>query len=50
MDLHPNDKLAALEWAVKQATAAANGDALVKLNTLPTLQQLRDDAQREARK
>ncbi|MGV1119199.1 hypothetical protein [Xanthomonas translucens] len=49
MNIHANDKLAALQWAVEQARAEAHFDDLVRLNVLPALQQLRDDAQREAR-
>ncbi|QNH21200.1 hypothetical protein HEP73_02112 [Xanthomonas sp. GW] len=49
MNIHPNDKLAAIQWAVEQARQAAASDELVRLNILPALQQLRDDAQREAR-
>ncbi|MCI2243840.1 hypothetical protein L3067_04355 [Xanthomonas sp. PPL568] len=48
--IHANDKLAALQWAVERAREAAAGDELVRLNVLPALQQLRDDAQREARR
>ncbi|CAD1792744.1 hypothetical protein [Xanthomonas arboricola] len=47
---HPNDKLAALQWAVERARQAAAGDELVRLNVLPALQQLRDEARREARR
>lgn len=47
--IHANDKLAALQWAVEQARHAAAGDDLVRLNVLPALQQLRDQAQPEAR-
>jgi len=46
--IHPNDKLAALDWAVNQAKQPTD-DPLVKLSVLPALQQLRDQAQREAR-
>lgn len=45
--IHPNDKLAALDWAVQQAQKSAD-DVLVRLSVLPVLQQLRDEAQREA--
>lgn len=48
-DLHPNDKLAALEWAVNQARKDTT-DPLVRYSILPALQQLRDEAQREARR
>ncbi|WP_161556434.1 hypothetical protein [Xanthomonas arboricola] len=47
--LHPNDKLAALDWALAKAHEAATGDELIRLTHLPALQQLRDQAQREAR-
>ncbi|WP_369913943.1 hypothetical protein AB8810_13015 [Xanthomonas sp. NCPPB 3005] len=50
MNIHANDKLAALQWAVERARAAAASDELVRLNVLPALQQLRDDAQQEARR
>ena len=46
--MHPNDKLAALDWAVPQAQKSAD-DVLVRLSVLPVLQQLRDEAPREAR-
>lgn len=46
-NLHSNDKLAALDWALAKAREAAAGDELVRLNVLPSLQQLRDDAQRD---
>lgn len=46
--IHPNDKLAALDWAVRQAQKHTD-DTLVKLSVLPVLQELRDQAQREAR-
>ena len=46
--IHPNDKLAALDWAVQQAQKATD-DTLVKLSVLPVLQELRDQAQREER-
>lgn len=49
MSPHPNDQLAALQWAVTQARTAAETDELVRLNTLPALQYLRDQAQRETR-
>ncbi|WP_155758242.1 hypothetical protein [Xanthomonas arboricola] len=47
--IHPNDKLAALDWALSRAREAAAIDELIRLTHLPTLQQLRDQAQREAR-
>lgn len=47
--LHPNDKLAALDWALDKAREAAATDAIVRLMHLPALQQLRDEAKREAR-
>lgn len=50
MNIHENDKLAALQWAVERAREAAAGDELVRLNVLPALQQLRDDAQRDVRR
>ena len=49
MSMHPNDKHAALEWAVRQAEAAAS-DPLVRLSILPALREMRDEAQRETRK
>lgn len=48
--IHQNDRLAALQWAVERAREAAAGDELVRLNVLPALQQLRDDAQRDVRR
>ncbi|MDY4296792.1 MULTISPECIES: hypothetical protein [unclassified Xanthomonas] len=49
-NLHPNDKLAALDWALAKAREAATGDDLVRLSVLPALQQVRDDAQRDVRR
>lgn len=46
---HPNDRLYALEWALRQAREAAKTDELVRLNVLPALQHDYDQAQREAR-
>ena len=46
---HPNDKLAALDWAISQARSAAPADAWVKKTVLPVLQQMRDDVQKTAR-
>ncbi len=48
-DMHPNDKLAALDWALAKARETATTDEIVRLMHLPTLQQLRDEALREAR-
>ncbi|WP_170292297.1 hypothetical protein [Xanthomonas maliensis] len=48
-NLHPNDRLAALDWALSRAREAAASDELIRLTHLPVLQQLRDEAQREAR-
>ena len=45
--LHPNDKLAALDWAISQARSAASNDAWVKQTVLPVLKQMRNDTQRE---
>ncbi|MBV6794273.1 hypothetical protein [Xanthomonas euvesicatoria] len=47
-NLHPNDKLAALDWALKFAREAGKTDELVRLTHVPALQELRDEAQ-EAR-
>ncbi|HEY9255818.1 MAG TPA: hypothetical protein VIP30_14925 [Stenotrophomonas sp.] len=47
--VHPNDALAALEWAVARARESAKTDDLVRLNVLPALQAERDKAQKEAR-
>ncbi|MBB3759252.1 hypothetical protein [Xanthomonas arboricola] len=47
--LHPNDKLSALDWALSHAREAGASDELIRLTHLPALQQLRDEAQREAR-
>ena len=46
---HPNDKLAALDWAISQARSAAHKDSWVSQTVLKVLQQMRDDVQREAR-
>ncbi|WP_181142584.1 hypothetical protein [Xanthomonas arboricola] len=48
-NLHPNDKLAALDWALSRAREITASDELIRLTRLPALQQLRDQAQREAR-
>lgn len=48
-DLHINDKLAALEWAINKARQEAT-DPLVRYSVLPALQHMRDQAQQEARK
>lgn len=47
--IHPNDRLAALEWAVNRARETAQTDDLVRLSVLPALQAERDKAQKEAR-
>ncbi|CAD7379515.1 hypothetical protein GGR60_000918 [Xanthomonas arboricola] len=49
MTMHPNDRLAALEWALARARDAGKTDELVRLTHVPALQELRDEAQREAR-
>ena len=46
--LHPNDKLAALDWAISQARGAESNDAWVKQTVLPVLQQMRNELQKEA--
>jgi hypothetical protein len=46
---HPNDKIAALEWAIRQAEADNPQDAMAKLIYLPALKSMRDDAIRESR-
>ena len=48
MSDHPNDLLAALEWAVTQAEQSA--DPIVKLTTLASLLLMRDQAKRDAGK
>ncbi|MCC5068288.1 hypothetical protein [Xanthomonas campestris] len=48
-NLHPSDKLAALDWALSRARDAAANDEPIRLTHLPALQQLRDEAHREAR-
>ena len=47
--LHPNDKLAALDWAISQARSAASNDAWVHQTILPVLHQMREDIQKEVR-
>lgn len=47
--MHPNDKLAALDWTLAKAREAAASDELIRFTHLSALQQLRDEAQREAR-
>ncbi|UXA66058.1 hypothetical protein [Xanthomonas prunicola] len=49
MTMHPNDRLAALEWALARARDTGKTDELVRLTHVPALQELRDEAQREAR-
>lgn len=46
--MHPNDTLAALEYAVKKAREDAETDDLVKLVYLPALQEKRDEVKRES--
>lgn len=46
MSAHPDDKLAALQWAIEQAEKSEL--TLVRLNVLPALRELRDDAKKEA--
>ena len=48
MSDHPNDLLAALEWAVAQAEQSP--DPIVKLTTLASLRLMRDQAKRDAGK
>ena len=45
---HPNDKLAALDWAISQARGVAQQDSCIRKTVLTVLQQMRDEAQREA--
>ncbi|MBO9766471.1 MULTISPECIES: hypothetical protein [Xanthomonas] len=49
MTMHPHDRLAALEWALARAREAGKADELVRLTHVQALQELRDEAQREAR-
>ncbi|WOB24786.1 MULTISPECIES: hypothetical protein [Xanthomonas] len=49
MTMHPNDRLSALDWALKLAREAGKTEELVRLTHVPALQELRDEAQREAR-
>lgn len=44
---HPNDMLAALDWAVAQAEKHQD-DPLVRLIVLPALREKRDEAKRKA--
>lgn len=46
--MHPNDIIAALEWAAQQARI--DDDELVRLNVYPALQELLAKARRESRK
>ncbi|NJC47359.1 UNVERIFIED_ORG: hypothetical protein GGR78_000580 [Xanthomonas campestris] len=48
-NLHMNDKLAGLDWALNRARESAARDELIRLTYRPALQQLRDQAQRETR-
>ena len=45
---HPNDKLAALDWAISQARSVVQQDFCFRKTVLTVLQQMRDEAQREA--
>lgn len=45
---HPNDTLAALDYAVRKAEQEAEADELVRLVYLPALREKRDEAKREA--
>ena len=47
--IHPHDRLAALEWAIARAREAARTDDLVRLNVLPALQAERDNLTKELR-
>ncbi|WP_161556499.1 MULTISPECIES: hypothetical protein [Xanthomonas] len=49
-NLHPNDKLAALDWALKLAREASKTDELVRLTHVQALKELRDEAQTETRR
>ncbi|CAD7382810.1 glycoside hydrolase family 32 protein [Xanthomonas arboricola] len=49
INLHPDDNLAALDWALSRAREVAVSDELIRLTHLPALQQQRDQALREAR-
>ena len=46
---HPNDKLAALDWAIFQARSAVQQDSCFRTTILTVLQQMREEAQKEAR-
>ena len=46
---HHNDKLAALDWAISQARSVVQQDSCFRKTVLTVLQQMRDEAQREAR-
>ena len=41
---HPNDKLAALDWAISQARGATQQDTFVKSTIVPILMQMRYEA------
>ncbi|MEA9550498.1 hypothetical protein VC253_01300 [Xanthomonas campestris] len=48
-NLHSSGKPAALDWALARAREAGKTDELVRLTHVPALQELRDEAQGEAR-
>ncbi|MBV6857250.1 hypothetical protein KWH07_06275 [Xanthomonas campestris pv. zingibericola] len=48
-DLHPNDMPAPPDWTLNHARESAASYELVRLMQVPALQELRDEAQREAR-
>ena len=50
MDMHPNDAIAALQWAVGKAQAEAETSDYVRLAILPHLREMHRIAQAESRK
>lgn len=44
----PNDRLAALDWAVAKAAADTSDDSQVRLIYLPALREMRQEAAKEA--
>ncbi|WP_221176640.1 hypothetical protein, partial [Xanthomonas vasicola] len=48
-DMHPNDMPAPLDWTLNHARESAASNELMRLMHMPAPQQLRNEAQREAR-
>lgn len=46
---HPNDKIEALKWAIKQAESNPNQEPMAALIYLPTLRSMHDEEVRSSR-